>query len=126
MKSSMNEMFALPIMGVQTNCQTSFDGLAYFDEGGRFLFAPEETVPGRTARFRARGVAQQMSDGTFDFVPERQMRAQTRLLKKLAHGRLSEMKNGSVRLTLTVTPEEMRDMKEIIIKESNESIKKTL
>ncbi len=84
----------------------SFGGMAFFDEGNYFMFAPDTRVIGATPRFRAHGVAQQMSDGTFDFVPERRRRANSRLLMKLAHGRVSRLKSGAVRLTLTVAGEE--------------------
>ncbi len=49
----------------------SFGGLAFFDEGNFFMFSPDERIVGATPCFRAYGVAQQMSGGTFDFVPTR-------------------------------------------------------
>lgn len=96
----------------------SFGGLAYFDEGNFFMFAPDTRVLGATPRFRAHGVAQQMSDGTFDFVPTRHKKSHAQLLMKLAHGRVSKLKNGAVRLTLTVEADEIPKYASIIAGES--------
>ena len=52
--------------------------------------------------FRRHGVAQQMQDGTFDFVAVSKPKSQSELIKKLAHGRLSKTKDGAIQLTLKV------------------------
>lgn len=56
----------------------------------------------KVPRFRSMGVAQQMPDGTFDFVVQHRLRTQSELIKKLAHGRVSKTKDGAVQLTLKV------------------------
>lgn len=44
-------------------------GMAFYDESKCFLFAPNEHGGGeKVLGFRSQGVAQQLSDGTFDFV----------------------------------------------------------
>lgn len=96
----------------------SFGGLAYFDEGNFFMFAPDTRVVGATPRFRVHGVAQQMTDGTFDFVPTRRRKSNARLLMKLAHGRVSKLKNGAIRLTLTIEAEELPKYASIIAGEA--------
>ena len=45
-------------------------GTAHFDGHRLFMFQPDDPIPGCVARFRQSGMAQQMSDGTFDFVPK--------------------------------------------------------
>lgn len=78
---------------------TQLGGMASYDEVGRFMFAPDDSVPGR-------GTAQQMSDGTFDFVPSPQPRTRSLLIRKLAHGRVSRRLDGAIQLTLRVSPAE--------------------
>lgn len=85
---------------------TQLGGMASYDEVGRFMFAPDDSVPGRNIRFRCRGTAQQMSDGTFDFVPSPQPRTRSLLIRKLAHGRVSRRLDGAIQLTLRVSPAE--------------------
>lgn len=97
----------------------SFGGLAYFDEGNFFMFSPDTRVVGATPRFRAHGVAQQMSDGTFDFVPSRRKRSDSTLIMKLSHGRVSKLKNGAIRLTLTIEAEEINRYASIIAGEAS-------
>ncbi|MEE1089666.1 MAG: hypothetical protein UIC63_11980 [Bacteroidaceae bacterium] len=46
-------------------------GMAYYDNCKFFMFCPDNAVPQSTEAYRYRGVAQQMSDGTFQFVPVR-------------------------------------------------------
>ncbi len=77
-------------------------GLAFYDEGKYFFFAPDVPVPGSTPKFRRNGVAQQMSDGSFDFTERPLPRSQSKLIHKLAHGRVSETKDGAIQLTLKV------------------------
>ena len=85
-------------------CQhVQLGGMAFYDESKCFLFAPNEPgVRGKVPGFRSQGVAQQLSDGTFDFVVKPQIRPQSELIRKLAHGRLSKTKDGAIQLTLKV------------------------
>ena len=78
-------------------------GMAFYDESKCFLFAPNEHGGGEKVQgFRSQGVAQQLSDGTFDFVVKPRIRSQSELIRKLAHGRLSKTKDGAIQLTLKV------------------------
>ena len=78
-------------------------GMAFYDESKCFLFAPNEHGAGEKVQgFRSQGVAQQLSDGTFDFVVKPRVRSQSELIRKLAHGRVSKTKDGAVQLTLKV------------------------
>ena len=79
------------------------EGQAYYDERRFFFFfAPDNPTPDAVPRFRGHGVAQQLSDGTFDFVREAPRRTQATLIRKLAHGRVSETKDRAILLTLKV------------------------
>ena len=51
-------------------CQhVQLSGMAFYDESKCFLFAPNEHGGGeKVPGFRSQGVAQQLTDGTFDFV----------------------------------------------------------
>lgn len=72
------------------------------DQGDSFFFTPNTTETGAVASWRKRGTAQQMSDGTFEFVIKKDYRANATLIKKLAHGRVSETRDGAILLTVKV------------------------
>ncbi len=104
------------------NSNITLEGLSFYDNAtGNFMFSPNDPEPDRTQRYRHYGVAQQMSDGTFDFVPERKRRAQSTLIRKLPHGRVSETKDGAVQLTLKVFHEEELPVAYTLLKESKEA-----
>ena len=97
-------------------------GQAFYDERKYFLFAPDDPVPGQVTRMRRMtGVAQQMTDGTFDFVAQPRLRSRSTLIKKLAHGRVSRTKDGAIRLTLEVSPNERINIAETITQEAIEA-----
>ena len=82
-------------------CQhVQLGGIAYYDDKQYFLFSPDSVNQGVVEAFRRHGVAQQMQDGTFDFVAVSKPKSQSVLIKKLAHGRGSKTKDGAVQLTL--------------------------
>lgn len=99
---------------------TQLSGMASYDEneGKYFLFSPLEPVAGQLPRFRCQGIAQQMTDGTFDFVAKPQLKPQSQLIKKLAHGRVSKTKDGAIQLTLKVFCDEGENIAEAIYKEA--------
>lgn len=77
-------------------------GMAMYDDGDKFLFTPDNPVERSIASWRRAGVAQLLSDGTFDFIVQPRLRPQSELIRKLAHGRISHTKDGAVQLTLKV------------------------
>ena len=80
-------------------CQhVQLGGIAYYDDKQYFLFSPQESGVNKVPRFRSMGVAQQMPDGTFDFVVQHRLRTQSELIKN----RVSKTKDGAVQLTLKV------------------------
>ncbi len=97
-------------------------GMAFYDESKCFLFAPNEHVAGEKVQgFRSQGVAQQLSDGTFDFVSKPRVRSQSELIRKLAHGRLSKTKDGAIQLTLKVFCDEGINIGKALVKEAAEA-----
>ena len=97
-------------------------GMAFYDESKCFLFAPNEHGGGEKVQgFRSQGVAQQLSDGTFDFVSKPQVRSQSELIRKLAHGRLSKTKDGAIQLTLKVFCDEGINIGSTLVKEAEEA-----
>ena len=101
------------------NCQhTQKSGMAYYDDTNYFLFAPDEPVVGSMPRFQRLGVAQQLNDGSFEFVPKPQLKAQSQLIRKLAHGRVSKTKDGAIQLTLKVYCDEGVNISETIAAEA--------
>lgn len=89
------------------NGNIMLEGSAFYNNAtGDFLFSPDDPQPYRTAGYRRYGVAQQMTDGTFGFVPQPKIKSQSDLILKLRHGRLSRTKDGAVQLTLKVFADE--------------------
>ena len=97
-------------------------GMAFYDESKCFLFAPNEHGGGeKVLGFRSQGVAQQLSDGTFDFVVKPRIRSQSELIRKLAHGRVSKTKDGAIQLTLKVFCDEGINIVNALVKEAEEA-----
>ena len=97
-------------------------GMAFYDESKCFLFAPNEHGGGEKVQgFRSQGVAQQLTDGTFDFVVKPRVRSQSVLIRKLAHGRLSKTKDGAIQLTLKVFCDEGINIGSTLVKEAEEA-----
>ena len=112
-----------PIGGGQEGApvHVQLGGQAYYDEKKFFMFTPDDPIVGQVQKFRGLGMAQQMADGTFDFVRKPQLKPKSTLIKKLAHGRLSATIDGAIQLTLKVYKTEGLNMKETIIKEAKEA-----
>ena len=105
-----------------SNCDhVQLGGQAYDDEKKFFMFTPDDPVVGQVQKFRGLGMAQQMADGTFDFVRKPQLKPKSTLIRKLAHGRLSDTFDGAVQLTLKVFRTEGLNIRETIIKEAREA-----
>lgn len=97
----------------------TIEGVAFISENINLIsFAPDDPVPGRVKGFRRQGTAQQMTDGTFDFVAKPQLRPQSKLIKKLAHGRASETKDDAIQLTLKVYKNEGVNISQTILEEA--------
>ena len=102
-------------------CQhVQLGGVAYYDDKQYFLFSPDSVNQGVVEVFRRHGVAQQMQDGTFDFVAVSKPKSQSELIKKLAHGRLSKTKDGAIQLTLKVFCHEGLNIAQTLTVESAE------
>ena len=96
-------------------------GMAHYDERRYFMFAPDYCMPNVVQRVRRMcGVAQQMTDGTFEFVSQPKPRTQSKLIKKLAHGRISLTKDKAIQLTLKVMANENINIAEAIAAEAAE------
>ena len=104
------------------DCQhVQLGGMAHYDERRYFMFAPDYCVPNVVPRVRRMcGVAQQLTDGTFDFVAQPRLRTQSTLIKKLAHGRVSLTKDKAIQLTLKVMRNENINIAETIAAEAAE------
>ena len=96
--------FKIMIMTDLEKLHTQLSGMAYFDIKPirTFQFKPDDPIPNITECYRRQGVAQQMRDGTFEFVEKPALKAQSVPIKKLAHGRVSKTKDGAIQLTLKV------------------------
>ena len=112
-------------VNVQNNqmngCQhVQLGGVAFYDEGKCFMFSPEnEGVRNKVEGFRSPGIAQQLTDGTFDFMAKPRIRSQAELIRKLAHGRVSKTKDGAIQLTLKVFEDEGVNISQTIGEEAS-------
>ena len=104
-------------------CQhVQLGGVAFYDEGKCFMFSPEnEGVRNKVEGFRSQGIAQQLTDGTFDFMAKPRIRSQSELIRKLAHGRVSKTKDGAIQLTLKVFCDERINISSTLVKEAEEA-----
>ena len=104
-------------------CQhVQLGGVAFYDESKCFLFAPNhQGVTNQVPGFRTQGIAQQLTDGTFDFIMKPRIRSQAQLIRKLAHGRLSKTKDGAIQLTLKVFCDEGINIGSTLVRESEEA-----
>lgn len=89
-------------------------------EGVQFL--PEDPERIRLGGWRHEGVAQMLQNGTFDFVSRPRVRANSVLLKKVAHGRLSATKDGAIQLTLKIFKSEGIPMRQTFLREALEAL----
>ena len=96
-------------------------GQAYYDEKKFFMFTPDDPIVGQVQKFRGLGMAQQMADGTFDFVRKPQLKPKSTLIKKLTHGRASKTKDDAIQLTLKVYRNEGVNINEAIRREALEA-----
>lgn len=123
MKKNVNKQQVSNQQVNNNGCQhVQLGGMAFYDESKCFLFAPNEHGGGEKVQgFRSQGVAQQLSDGTFDFVVKPRIRSQSQLIRKLAHGRLSKTKDGAIQLTLKVFCDEGINIGSTLVKEAEEA-----
>ena len=112
-----------PIGGGQEGApvHVQLGGQAYYDEKKFFMFTPDDPIVGQVQKFRGLGMAQQMADGTFDFVRKPQLKPKSTLIKKLAHGRASKTKDDAIQLTLKVYRNEGINISEAIRREALEA-----
>lgn len=112
-----------PIGGGQEGApvHVQLGGQAYYDEKKFFMFTPDDPIVGQVQKFRGLGMAQQMADGTFDFVRKPQLKPKSTLIKKLAHGRASKTKDDAIQLTLKVYRSEGVNINEAIRREALEA-----
>ena len=103
---------------VLTNKHIQLSGMALYDDGDKFLFTPDAEAMRTIFPFRGTGVGQLLSDGTFDFIRKPRIRAQSELIRKLAHGRVSKTKDGAIQLTLKVFQDEGINISEAIAQEA--------
>ena len=95
------------------------EGMAmYNNKDCNFLFLPDNPAPGCASPFRGVGVAQLLGDGTFDFIRKPRQRAQSELIRKLAHGRVSKTKDGAIQLTIKVFQDEGLNISQTIAQEA--------
>lgn len=83
-----------------------------------FTFCPDNPVPGRVTRYTRKGTGMQMADGTFSFVISRNKRTRSKLIRKLAHGRVSRTIDNAIQLTLKIYDTENVDFGNAIVEEA--------
>lgn len=91
-----------------------------------FQFLPDDQDKQVVIGCQGTGTAQLMRNGALDFVksPKRQ-RANSTLIRKAAHGRLSATRDQAIQLTLKIFKAEGLDVKETLRREALELIENT-
>lgn len=109
------------------NKSISINGMAIAttDESNKLIciqFLPDdELTPVLEQGNCAHGLLQQLRNGSFDFTPNKpRVRANSTLLRKSAHGRLSATKDDAYQLTLKVFKREGIDAGETMAREALE------
>jgi len=122
--SLANSTQVMPKADQPNSCQhVQLGGTAYYGPAtNNFFFTPDNPVPDRVTKFRKQGVGLQLSDGTFDFVPAPDRHSQAKLIRKLAHGRVSETKDGAIQLTVKVFADENICISEAILEEAVQAV----
>ena len=91
-----------------------------------FQFLPDDQDKQVVIGCQGTGTAQLMRNGAFDYVPNRpRIRANSTLLCKAAHGRLSATRDQAIQLTLKVFKREGLDVKGTLRREALELIENT-
>ncbi len=85
-------------------------------------FLPDDPETIRVEGWRHEGMAQMLQNGTFDFISRPRIRANSVLLKKVAHGRLSATKDGAIQLTLKIFKSEGIPMRQTFLREALEAL----
>lgn len=98
------------------------EGMAFYDNRKYFMFSPDDPKPGQVSSFRSRCIMQQASDGTIDVTVKDFPRSQSRLIKKFAHGRASETKDGGIQIFLKVFKTERINIAVALRQESQEAV----
>ena len=112
----MSKTFSLSGMGVITPNRDQ-KNLEFFE------FHPDEQGVEVTNPCQANGKAQLMRDGTFYFMAGKpRTRANSTLLRKAAHGRISATRDGAYQLTLKIFKREGLNVKETLAREAFELI----
>ena len=98
------------------------EGVCYYSDDHSLVFTPDSCVPGDLESISANGKLKMLSDGSlqFDEMPKR-TRYRTKLVKKLAHGRISETHDGAFLLTLKIFKDEDLSIKDTIWNEAYEA-----
>lgn len=111
----MNKTISLSGMGAITPAENG--------KGMSFEFWADEPEVQQVEAMRTTGTAQLMRSGSFFFTPSApHHRANSTLLRKAAHGRLSATRDEAYQLTLKVFKREGLDVKETMTREAFELI----
>ena len=88
-----------------------------------FQFLPDDPIPQRMESFRSRGIGQQMTDGSFHFVPTPQKKSKSIVICKLPHGKLSVTADDCFQLTLKISRTENDNPFKTLLQEAVEALK---
>lgn len=102
---------------------TMVDGTLTVDDQTGVLFEPTFPVKDTVKPFHGQGTGQLLSDGTFEFVKKSRLRAQSLLIKKLPHGRVSHTKDNAIQLTLKIYLDEGLFVPIVLLQEAMEGEK---
>lgn len=88
-----------------------------------FQFVPDDPIPQSMSSFRSRGIGQQMTDGSFHFVPTPHKKSKSVTIVKLPHGKLSVTADNCFQLTLKISKDETTNPFKTLLQEAVEALK---
>lgn len=106
---------------MKTNNHVQLQGWAIIDEMIRLKtlkFEPAESTPDTVKPMKRRGLITQQSDGSFEVIVRSDRRANTKLIVKLPHGRLSLTNDGAYLLTLKVYKDDGENVKKVLLNDA--------
>lgn len=88
-----------------------------------FQFIPDESELDTMTSFRARGIGQRMTDGSFHFVPSPSKKTKSVVLVKVPHGKLSITADDCYQLTLKIGRDENNYPLKTLLREAVDALK---
>lgn len=103
--------------------EVSEHGTGIHQEEKFFQFIPDVSEIDTMTSFRARGIGQRLTDGSFHFVPSPSRKTKSVVLVKVPHGKLSITADDCYQLTLKIGRDESSYPLKTLLQEAVDALK---